>query len=87
MGLSNYPSFLLIQDANVSEREVSTEFENWIEYIDHELDLRQPNEAASYFGDCAGKAIFIPVEPEYDSTGQPILTKVIGHDEQGEIWL
>lgn len=55
--------------------------------IDEELDLRAPNEAASYFGDCAGKAIFIPIEPEYDSTDQPILTETIDHDDQGDVFI
>lgn len=54
---------------------------------DQELDLRQPDIAAWYFGDCAGQLVFIPNEPEYDNNGQPIINEVIGYDEKGgEVW-
>ncbi len=55
--------------------------------MDDELESRKPSEVTSYFGDCAGIAIFIPVEPEYDSNGQPIIEEVIDYDKEGEIWL
>ncbi len=95
MSLSSFPDWYLVSNSNNTEQ-------SWNRYIcyisntqvempqllsDQELDFRVPNEAASYFGDCAGIPIFIPIEPEYDSNGQPIIEEVIGYDEQGEIWL
>ncbi len=81
--VSHWPDWYLIQRAN----ELPPRFYLVETVMVEELDLRKPNEATSYFGDCAGKAIFIPIEPEHDSNGQPIIEEVIGYDEEGEIWI
>ncbi len=84
MSLSNYPNYLLIREANRIES-YGYDWSGEEILIDDILDfIRKPDEAASYFGDCAGKAIFVPIEPEYDSTGQPIIEEAI--DEERKIW-
>ncbi len=87
MSLSNYPDYLLIREANRIES-YGYDWSGEEILIDDILDfIRKPDEATFWFGDCASKAIFIPIEPEYDSNGQPIVEEVAGYDEQGEIWL
>lgn len=83
--LSSYPDYLLITKANKLEWSL----EHWqgnleLASFDHELDLRKPDEAAYYFGDCDGQAIFIPAELEYDGEGQPIASEMVGYSEEGE---
>ncbi len=85
MSLSNWPDYILIQKCNHIEKEGS--HSNLLRAFDSELDLRNPQQAAWYFGDCAGQLIFIPVEREYDSEGQPIVSEMMGYSDKGEeVW-
>ncbi len=90
--LSNYPDWFLINyqpvkhiwrfgDDHQSPKQYVTTLP-----ISQELDLRQPNEAIFFFGDCEGKQVFLPIE-EYDSNGKKIVTELIGYDNEGnEVW-
>jgi len=79
MSLSREPTWRLVQNANL----INNNYPEIIELIDKELDLRKPDEATFYFGDCAGKQVFIPIEPEYDNDGMPIASEMIGYDDKG----
>ncbi len=85
MSLSNWPDYLLIDKANHWQIPIAHNqaIDN---LIDQELDLRKPNVAAWYFGDCDGQVIFIPNEPEYDRDGQPIVSEMIEYNEGEEVW-
>lgn len=85
-----YPSFILFQKAD--KWDVVTPYRGaelqyvWNPY-DIELDSRAPLDTHYYFGDCAGKLVFLPIE-KYDNRGQFITSEMIGYDGQGnEVWL
>ena len=90
MSLSNWPDYLLIQEMNryVQEAIDAQGFRSGPPQApDLELDLRKPDIASWYFGDCDGQVVFIPSEPEYDSERQPILSEMMGYnDKGGEVW-
>ncbi len=84
--LSNWTDYRLIELCNSAE--ATGHLSNLLRVYDEELDLRQPDIAAWYFGDCAGKLIFIPIELEYDSEGQPVVSEAIGCSDEGEqVWI
>lgn len=85
MSLSNIPDWKLIKAGNEVEEMITNWFRDDL-LIDQELDLRNPEQAAWYFGDCDGQIVFIPSEPEYDSEGQLIASEVVGYNEGNEIW-
>lgn len=86
--INNYPTSLLINRANLLEakkRRFIVQQEAMLEF-DTELDLRQPNEATFFFGDCEGKQVFLPIE-EYASNGEKIISQMIGYDGKNEVWI
>ncbi len=90
MGLSNWPDYLLIERANKIDKTWPSLLSKLVTFqeIDNELNLRQPNIAAWYFGDCDGQLIFVPCEPEYDSKGYPIISEMIRYSNDGkEVWI
>lgn len=86
MSLSNYPDWKLIEAGNKTEELLGScnKFGGDLD-INIELDLRNPEQAAWYFGDCAGELVFIPTEPEFDSNGQPIISEMMGYDDKGGV--
>ncbi len=86
MSLSNYPTHKLIHDVKIYAISPLFRDDDIVSDIDQELDLRQPDIAAWYFGDCDGQPVFIPIEPECDGEGKPIVSEAIGYSEGEEIW-
>lgn len=87
--LTKLPTHIVISMANF-EADLDDTHEWSIGYsysIDDELDSRAPLDTHFHFGDCADKAVFLPIE-EYDYRGQLITSEMIGHDKHGgEVWL
>lgn len=88
MSLSNWPDWKLIEGENLLQANIYMPGHcGALSEIGQVLDLRNPKQAARYFGNCAGQIVFIDSEPEYDSEGQPITSEMMGYDdERGEVW-
>ncbi len=80
MSLSNWPDWKLIREYDYHVQAGNRS--NLARAYGQELDLRNPEQAAWYFGDCAGKLVFIPIVPEFD-----IESEMMGYDDKGsEVW-